>query len=323
MTQFHKSADVVIIGLGGIVGASVAHHLIERGWENIIGIDKSGIPTDIGSTGHASDFCFNTMHDQMTIFTTKYSIDFFEKRGRYSRIGGIEVARKGDDERMLELERRVSSGRAFGSRVEMITPAKVKELMPLVEEDQIQGALWDPDAGLVTPRSQVVAGEMIRDAEETGKLESIANTPCTGLDIEDGRIKGVHTSRGYIETSRVVVCAGLWGRLIAEMAGEDLPVMPVDHPLTFFGPYNEFEGTGKDIGYPLLRDQGNSAYLRDTGRPDHRRKADRSNGGITRRRSRAWFIRATFWRRKRPVFPPPSATWKWNRSSSPWNAPWN
>jgi hypothetical protein len=51
------------------------------------------------------------------------------------------------------------------------------------------------------------------------------------------------------------------------MVGEDLPVMPVDHPLTFFGPYNEFEGTGKDIGFPLLRDQGNSAYMRDTGDP--------------------------------------------------------
>ena len=267
MSQFNKKASVVIIGQGGIVGASVAHHLIERGWDNIIGIDKSGIPTDIGSTGHASDFCFNTMHDQMTIFTTKYSIDFFEKRGRYSRIGGIEVARKGDDERMLELERRVSSGRAFGNRVEMITARKARELMPLIEEDVIQGALWDPDAGLVIPRSQVVAGEMIQEAEASGKLEVMANTPCTGLDIEAGQIKGVHTPRGYIETPYVVVCAGLWGRLISEMAGEDLPVMPVDHPLTFFGPYNEFEGTGKEIGYPLLRDQGNSAYLRDTGDP--------------------------------------------------------
>lgn len=268
MSNFNKKADVVIIGLGGIVGASVVHHLIERGWDNIIGIDKSGVPTDIGSTGHASDFCFNTMHDQMTIFTTKYSIDFFEKRGRYERIGGLEVARKDDNERMRELERRVSSGRAFGSRVEMVTAKKAKELMPLLEEDVIQGALWDPDAGLVIPRSQVVAGEMIRDAEETGKLEVMANTPCTGLDIANGQIKGVETSRGYIETSHVVVCAGLWGRLIAEMAGEDLPVMPVDHPLTFFGPYNEFEGTGHEIGYPLLRDQGNSAYLRDTGDPN-------------------------------------------------------
>src|SRR3546814_8384841 len=88
----------------------------------------------------------------------------------------------------------------------MITPQKVRELMPLVDESVIQGALWDPDAGLVIPRSQVVAGEMIRDAEATGKLEVMANTPCTGLDIENGRIKGVHTPRGTIKTPYVVVC---------------------------------------------------------------------------------------------------------------------
>ena len=267
MAKFPAKAQVVIIGLGGITGSSVAHHLLERGWDDIVGIDKSAIPTDIGSTAHASDFCFNTMHDQMTIFTTKYSIDFFEKMGRYERIGGIEVARVGDDERMTELKRRVTSGKAFGSRVEMISAAKAKEIFPLLEEDMIQGALWDPDAGLVTPRSQTVAGELVEAGVATGKLQAFANTSCTGLIIEDGVIKGVKTERGDIAADHVVVCAGLWGRLIAEMAGEDLPVMPVDHPLTFFKPYEEFAGTGKDIGYPLLRDQGNSAYLRDTGDP--------------------------------------------------------
>jgi len=54
MAEFPSKAKVVIIGLGGIVGASIAHHLIERGWDDIVGIDKSGIPTDIGSTAHAS-----------------------------------------------------------------------------------------------------------------------------------------------------------------------------------------------------------------------------------------------------------------------------
>ncbi len=267
MAKFPESAKVVIIGQGGIVGASIAHHLIERGWDNIVGIDKSAIPTDIGSTAHASDFCFNTMHDQMTMFTTKYSIDFFEKMGRYARIGGIEVARADDDERMGELQRRVASGKAFGNNVEMISAKEAKEKFPLIEEDAIQGALWDPDAGLVIPRSQTVSGELVDQAVETGKLQAFANTACTGLKIEDGRIKGVETTKGYIEAEYVVVCAGLWGRLIAEMAGEDLPIMPVDHPLTFFKPFEEFAGTGKDIGYPLLRDQGNSAYLRDTGDP--------------------------------------------------------
>jgi glycine/D-amino acid oxidase-like deaminating enzyme len=63
MAEFPQKAKVVIIGLGGIVGASIAHHLIERGWDDIVGIDKSGIPTDIGSTAHASDFCYTTSHD--------------------------------------------------------------------------------------------------------------------------------------------------------------------------------------------------------------------------------------------------------------------
>jgi glycine cleavage system aminomethyltransferase T/glycine/D-amino acid oxidase-like deaminating enzyme len=267
MASFPKSASVVIIGQGGIVGACVAHHLIERGWEDIVGVDSSGIPTDVGSTAHASDFCYATAHDHMTCWSTMYSIDFYEKMGHYSRIGGLEVARVGDDERMEELKRKVGSGKAFGTNVSLISAKETKEKFPLLEEDLIQGAMWDPDAGLVIPRSQVVAGELVEQAEATGKLKAFANTPATGLDIEDGRIRGVETSRGTIETSTVVVCAGLWGRLIAAMAGEDLPIMPVDHPLTWFGPFEEFAGTGKEIGYPLLRDQGNSAYLRDTGDP--------------------------------------------------------
>ncbi len=267
MASFPSKAKVVIIGQGGIVGASVVHHLIERGWDDIVGIDKSAIPTDIGSTAHASDFCYATAHDHMTCYTTMYSIDFYEKMGRYAKVGGLEVARNGDDDRMAELKRKVASGKAFGTNAHMISAAEAKEKMPLLEEDQIQGALWDPDAGLVTPRSQVVAGELVEQSEKTGKLRTFANTSATGLKIENGKLVGVETTRGYIEADHVVVCAGLWGRLIAEMAGEDLPVMPVDHPLLWFGPYKEFEGTGKDIGYPLLRDQGNSAYLRDTGDP--------------------------------------------------------
>jgi len=267
MSTFPNKARVVIVGLGGIVGASVAHHLVERGWDDIVGIDKSGIPTDIGSTAHASDFCYTTSHDFLTTWTTLYSIDFFEKMGHYARVGGIEVARVGDDARMDEIKRKVASGKAFGTRARLIDPAEIKQKMPLVEESLIQGGLWDPDAGLVIPRSQTVAGKLVDQAVEAGKLQAFANTSARSLVIEEGRIKGVVTDRGTIMADYVVVCTGLWGRLIAEMAGEDLPVMPVDHPLTFFGPYDEFADTGVEIGYPLLRDQGNSAYLRDTGDP--------------------------------------------------------
>ena len=267
MAGFPTQARVVIIGLGGIVGASLAHHLIERGWDDIVGIDKSAIPTDIGSTAHASDFCYTTSHDFLSCWTTLYSIDFYEKLGRYARVGGLEVARVGDDERMEEIRRKVTSGKAFGTRIHLVDPPRIKELFPLIEQDLVQGGMFDPDAGLVVPRSQAVAGELVDHAVASGKLQAFANCPATSLVIENGRIVGVVTPRGTIRAGHVVVCSGLWGRLIAEMAGEDLPVFPVDHPLTFFGPYNEFAGTGKDIGYPLLRDQGNSAYMRDTGDP--------------------------------------------------------
>lgn len=267
MSKFPEKAKVVIVGLGGIVGASVAHHLIERGWDDIVGIDKSGVPTDIGSTAHASDFCYATSHDFLTCWTTMYSMDFYEKLGHYKRIGGIEVARVGDDMRMQELKRRIDSSKAFGTNASLISAAEAKEKFPLLEEDQIQGALWDPDAGLVVPRSQTVAGKLVDQSEAAGKLKVFANTSALELITEGNRIVGVVTTRGKIYADHVVVCAGLWGRLIAEMAGEDLPVMPVDHPLTFFGPYTEYEGTGLEIGRPLLRDQGNSAYMRDTGDP--------------------------------------------------------
>ncbi len=267
MAEFPKKAKVVIIGVGGIVGAAVAHHLVKRGWDGIVGLDKSSIPTDIGSTAHASDFCYTTAHDFLSCWTTIYSIDFYEKLGHYSRVGGLEIARVGDDARMDEIKRKVASAKSFGTRARLIGPAEIKKKFPLLEENLVQGGMWDPDAGLVIPRSQTVAGKLVDQAEASGKFQAFANTPVKSLVIDKGRIKGVVTDRGTIEAGHVVVTAGLWGRLIAEMAGEDLPVMPVDHPLTFFGPYNEFAGTGKEIGWPLLRDQGNSAYMRDTGDP--------------------------------------------------------
>ena len=177
------------------------------------------------------------------------------------------MARKDDDERMLELIRKVGAGKAFGTNAYMISAAEAKEKFPLLEEDQIQGAMWDPDAGLVTPRSQKVAGDLVDEAVASGKLKAFAYTPATKLIVEDGVIKAVETHKGTITADYVVLCVGIWGNLVSQTAGVKLPLMPLEHPLLFFGPWDHLEGTGKDIVYPLMRDQGNSAYVRDTGDP--------------------------------------------------------
>ncbi len=267
MSKLPTSANLVIIGQGGIVGASVAHHLAGHGWSGIVGLDKSAIPTDIGSTSHASDFCYMTSHDRLNCYTTVYSREFYKRLGHYHCLGGLEVARVGDDERMEELKRKVGSGKAFGTNARLITAREAVERHPLIDEKVIQGAMWDPDAGLVVPRSQRVAGRLVEECVAAGRLQAFPYTPAIGIDVQNGRVCGVETPRGYIKTSMVLVSVGFWGPAVAEMAGDALPLMPAEHPLLFFGPYTEFAGTGKEMGYPLLRDQGNSAYLRDTGDP--------------------------------------------------------
>ena len=153
----------------------MVHHLIEEGWDDIVGLE-SHIPTDIGSTSHVSDFCYMTSHDKLNVEITNYSREFYAKRGNYIKTGGLEVARKDDDERMLERFAR-SGQKAFGTNAYMISAAEAKEKFPLLEEDQIQGAR-DPDAGLVTPRSQKVAGDLVDEAVASGKLKAFAYTPA-------------------------------------------------------------------------------------------------------------------------------------------------
>jgi len=266
---FPETADVVIVGVGGIVGASLAYFLSELGARNMVGQEKAGsIPSDIGSTSHASDFIFNTAHDKLSNWTTAYSRNFYESNGFFFKRGGMEICRVGDDERWEELKRKVGSGKAFGTGVRLISPAEAKQKFPLLEEDSIRGAMWDPDAGLVVPRSLDVVLEITRRAEQKGALRNFTQTPATGFEIEQGRVVGVHTDRGTIRAPRVVICCGIWGPLLGEMAGVPVPLWPVEHPLLFFGPLASIQGTDEYLVHPLLRDQGNSAYVRDTGRSE-------------------------------------------------------
>ena len=267
--QFPDSADVVIVGVGGIVGGSLAYFLSELGVRNIVGLEKAGsVPSDIGSTSHASDFIFNTGHDKLSTWTTAYSRNFYAENGFFFERGGMEICRPDDSERWEELKRKVASGKAFGTNARLISAREATEKFPLLEESAIRGAMWDPNAGLVVPRSLDFVLEMVSRAEKKGHLQTWTNTPATGFEIEDGRVRGVHTRHGTIRAPLVVVTAGIWGPAVGELAGVRVPLWPVEHPLLFFGPLESIQGTSEYLVHPLLRDQGNSAYVRDTGRSE-------------------------------------------------------
>ncbi|MDC2972621.1 FAD-dependent oxidoreductase [Gammaproteobacteria bacterium] len=266
-SKFPSEAEVVIVGVGGIVGSMLAYWLAELGQKNIVGLEKSTIiPSDIASTAHASDFVYNTTHDKLGCWTTAFSRKFYEDNGFFLKKGGLEICRVGDDERWEELKRKVASGKAFGTNVSLISAAEAVEKFPLLEEESMIGAMWDPDAGLVVPRSQEVVNFAVESAKEKGALKTFTNTPATDFEIEDGKIVGVITDKGIIKTNKVVIASGIWGPLMGNKAGVGVPLMPVEHPLLFFGPYEEIQDTEEMLVYPLLRDQGNSAYVRDTGK---------------------------------------------------------
>ncbi len=266
-SKFPSEADIVIVGVGGIVGSMLAYWLADLGQKNIVGLEKSTIiPSDIASTAHASDFVYNTTHDKLGCWSTAFSRKFYEDNGFFLKKGGLEICRIGDDERWEELKRKVASGKAFGTNVRLISAAEAVEKFPLLEEKSMIGAMWDPDAGLVVPRSQEVVNFAVESAKEKGALKTFTNTPATDFEIEDGKIVGVITERGTIKTNKVVIASGIWGPLMGEKAGVGVPLMPVEHPLLFFGPYEEIQDTEEMLVYPLLRDQGNSAYVRDTGK---------------------------------------------------------
>jgi glycine cleavage system aminomethyltransferase T/glycine/D-amino acid oxidase-like deaminating enzyme len=266
-SKFPKEADVVIVGVGGIVGSMLAYWLADLGQKNIVGLEKSSvIPSDIASTAHASDFVYNTTHDKLGCWTTEFSRKFYEDNGFFLKKGGLEICRKDDDARWEELKRKVSSGKAFGTNVRLISAAEAKEKFPLLEEDSIRGAMWDPDAGLVTPRSQDVVSFAVETAKEKGALKTFTDTPAIDFEIENGRVIGVITDKGIIKTGKVVIASGIWGPLMGKKAGVPVPLMPLEHPLLFFGPLPEAQDAKDFLVYPLLRDQGNSAYVRDTGR---------------------------------------------------------
>src|ERR1700674_4574704 len=120
-------ARVVVIG-AGIVGNSIAYHLAQQGWKEIVLLDKGPLPNPGGSTGHASNFIFLTDHSKEMTLLTVDSVRQYRDLGVFVESGGIEVART--TERVEELKRRMASSKSWGIDAELISPAEIKRMVP-------------------------------------------------------------------------------------------------------------------------------------------------------------------------------------------------
>src|SRR5580765_3017707 len=261
MSPLPDKARVVIIG-AGIVGNSMAYHLARLGWRDIVLLEKGMLPNPGGSTGHASNFIFLTDHGKEMAAFTMESAREYRELGVYDETGGIEVART--PERMEELKRRMASSTSWGVEgSRLLTPAEVKAMVPFIEESVILGGFYTPGVGIV---DSLQAGTLMRQkAQEMGALTIAASTEVTGIDVEGGHVRRVHTDAGSIEAEVVVIACGVWSPRIAKMAGASIPLTPAVHQMMDIGPVPMFEHTTKEVGYPIVRDMDTNMYERQHG----------------------------------------------------------
>jgi glycine cleavage system aminomethyltransferase T/glycine/D-amino acid oxidase-like deaminating enzyme len=256
-----SSARAVLIG-AGIVGNSLAHHLAELGWSDLLLIDKGPLPNPGGSTGHASNFIFPVDHSREMTALTLDSVRQYREMDVFTESGGIEVART--EERLQELERRMVSAKSWGVEpVSLVTPAEVKELVPFIDESVILGGFYSPGVGVV---DSLRAGTLMRErAADRGALTVWANTEVLGIDVERGRVKRVRTTRGDVEAQAVVICCGVWSPRLARMAGAAIPLTPAVHQMIDIGPVPRFADAKGMIEFPIVRDMDTNMYERQDG----------------------------------------------------------
>jgi heterotetrameric sarcosine oxidase gamma subunit len=261
MNDSPSRASAVIIG-AGIVGNSLAYHLARLGWTELVLVDKGPMPNPGGSTGHASNFIFPIEYSKMMMELTRDSTEQYQELGVFTSSGGIEVART--PERMTELRRRCTAAKAWGIPAALLTPGEVGKLVPYLDESVIQGGAHFPTVGVV---DSLRAGTLMREqAQQLGALQVLAGAEVIAIEkTADGRVSGIRTTRGDIETEVVAICCGVWSPKVAALAGARIPLTPIVHQMISVGPIPLFAATAGEIEYPIVRDVDTNMYERQHG----------------------------------------------------------
>ena len=210
-----ESARVAIVG-AGIAGASVAHHLAERGWEEIVVIDQGPLFETGGSTSHAPGLVFQHNGSRTMTRLAQWTVERLTALDAFHPVGSIEVATT--DERWAELDRRWARARGYGLDARLLDPAEVAALIPLLDPATILGGFHVADDGIA---KGVRAAQALCRHEA---ITAIGDCEVTGLLVEGGRAVGVETAAGTLRAEHVVIACGIWGRQVSRAgAGAQRP----------------------------------------------------------------------------------------------------
>src|SRR5688572_7015571 len=171
---------------------------------------------------------------------------------RFTQSGALKIARR--PEHVEQLEREVARAKTLNMALDFISPSDAREMCPVLEDRGILAMTYNPTDCNVEP-SQVPVG-YARAAEELG-VTVLGNTPATGLVLGAGGVEKVVTPQGEIKTEQVVDAAGAWVRVVAELMGARIPVVPTRHQLFITEPVD-----GITPAMPIARVIDANVYVR-------------------------------------------------------------
>jgi heterotetrameric sarcosine oxidase gamma subunit len=250
-------ARVVIIG-GGVIGTSVAYHLTQLGWSDVLLLEQGQL--SCGTTWHAAGLVGQLRASESGTRLVQYSTDLYARLAAetgqdtgFRRCGGVIVARTRD--RMIQLRRTAAVAEAFGLDCEIISPARARELYPVMRADDLAGAIWLPDDGKANPTDLTYA--LARGAR-LGGATIRERTKVTGILTAGGAVTGVATGSGDIEAEVVVNCAGQWAKQVGGWCGVTVPLHSCEH---FYVVTEQIDGVHRDL--PVLRDPDGYTYFKE------------------------------------------------------------
>jgi sarcosine dehydrogenase len=250
-------ARVVIIG-GGITGCSIAYHLTEKGWKDVVILDKGELTS--GATFHAAGLVGQLRSSVNITKMLKYSIELYSRLEKetgqhteWSPVGGLRIA--SSEDRMEELRRSAAMSKTFGLPMELLSPEEACKLFPVMTTKGIVGAAFLPTDGQIDPSGVTYA--LAKGARNRGAT-IYTDTRVTGITLKNGAVCEVSTEKGNIKTEIVVNAAGIWAPEIGKMVGVSIPIVPMEHQYIITKPME-----GVQRGMTTMRDPDLLVYFRE------------------------------------------------------------
>src|SRR5205823_967743 len=141
----------------------------------------------------------------------------------------------------------------FGLPLELISATEAQELFPPMSVEGVLGAAYLPTDGYVDPSELTFA--LVAGARARG-VEVLTGARVTGVDVSDGRVRGVQTDRGPVAAEVVVNAGGMFAAEIGRMAGVTVPIVPMAHEYLITRPM------GLPTDLPTMRDPSLLVYFR-------------------------------------------------------------